>query len=406
MLSLKRSICAILIVITNSFCFSQVNFQSFIEETDSQVKAEIAIELWDYYTRNNVDTLRLIGNELLTNTDELGVLGRAVGNRVLGAYYTTIGDFNLGFDELRKSEKKFLDIGAARYLSETYNLLGNSCLATGYYKSGLIFFYRSIYYGLESIDKTDSYNGLLGLGKSYCVIGDTLLGVSLVSEYLKKSVSDSKNEASADAFAYLAQICKEQGEQELSQSLYQMSIKSAKKSLSRTHIANGLNNQAIVHFERGQYDSSLFCFHESLNARIEVGKVKAISESYFNLGSFFWGINTLDSAEYYFRTTYKYASKNELQGDVVDALEDLLGLYTQLNYEEKMNRTEKELKLARERLKERANLDNEMLFASLDFSQESKENDLVNNSILEVFGVVLLVVLSLLFLYKDRPNLA
>ncbi|MCH2224521.1 MAG: hypothetical protein MK066_07100 [Crocinitomicaceae bacterium] len=392
-------------MITNLFCFSQVAFEDFLEETDSQVKVEMGVELWDYYTRNNVDTLRLIGDELLINTSELDVLGEAVANGVMGSYYFRTGELRSCILFFSNAIKLFESLGNFDLLTDCYNEVGNCLYSQGYYNQASYFFQKSLLVGKEALDKTSSFSGLIGLGKTYCAVGDSSVGINLIWKYCTLSKLNHKWEALGNASAYLAQVCEENGEVELSRSLYSMSIESAKKSDSRTLLANGFNNQAIVWFESDDYDSSLFYFKKSLMVRMEIGKVKAVCESYFNLGNFFWGINSMDSSELYFRKAYRYGRKNQLQGDVVDALENLVDLYIELGYKGKMERASAELTLERKRLDARANLNHEVLLDTINFLKKKKEIVSNDSFIFEVVMCVLLILISAVFIYIDRPNL-
>ena len=88
--------------------FGQKSYSDFLNETDEYKKAEIGLELVEFYTRNNVDSLKDISAELFLSGSEEGIeLTKVVGDYSLGVYFSRKGRVVEGIEYLKRSLNYF-----------------------------------------------------------------------------------------------------------------------------------------------------------------------------------------------------------------------------------------------------------------------------------------------------------
>ncbi len=291
------------------FMFLSVNswaqgftFSEFENEKDSSKRIELGIESWNYYLRNNLDSIRIVGYELVNN-DSISLY--AVGIRNLGSYHVRTNDINKGIELLGEAREMFSDLNLEVLLSETENELGNAFFLQGNYNQASRYFFASIVHGSLTADITAKYNGMIGFGKTVCAIGDTIKGLLFIHEYLERCLRDKKYESASDACGYLGMIAGLNGRIELMSAYYGRGIRYASRSDSKTHRANAYTNKAIDYFYHDKVDSSMFYFFEALSIRKEVGATRPIVESLYNLCLLNIETDRLDEAR-------EYAEKGEL----------------------------------------------------------------------------------------------
>ncbi|MFT5778787.1 MAG: tetratricopeptide (TPR) repeat protein [Crocinitomicaceae bacterium] len=383
---------------------SQVTYEQFVLEKDSSRLLYFCRELNTYYLRNSLDTVKIISMSMLSST-QTNECGKNFGSRYIGSYHLRKGNLEKATQCLAESRNYFAKCDLRSFKSETENELGNAFNLLGNYNLAAKFYIASIISGEESSDETAAFNGMIGLGKVFCASGDTSSGIRLVSVFLSKALRHDKFESSADACAYLGMIYGEQGEVELMKAYYRRSMRYAKESKSKTHLANSLNNEAILMFIDNKYDSSLVLFTNALKLRKEVGQQKAIIESYFNIGGFYLERGGYDQAEINFLKSHQMAEEFSLLPDELDALLSLEELYLILGKEDDVSKMKNEIRRVRNLLNEHRNIDDDIFQMALKFEEHAvsefkvKPEPIITTPII---GGGSLLLLLLLLLRRDR----
>ena len=299
----------------------QVSYNEILRETNDDVKVESVSRLSYIYGVNDIDSLFVLSNYLIrTNPDKRSLL-HSIGKRALGSYCVKAGFQIKGRELLFEVSRVFDELEAVTLYSETLNEIGNSYFLSGKGRLAIESYLLSMSVGEQSQDVTSHYNGMLGLAKAYCSIGDTVLGLEFANKFIHFALSDHKYEALADGYAYNGMIYYDLGDFNKSTWNYKQSLYYSKKSGSRLHLAHGYNNRAILDYQDHLMDSSFFYFNKALSLRKVVGNKKAVVESYFNLANFCIGNKDYDRASNYLDSSRILSRKYGFLQDEIDALE-------------------------------------------------------------------------------------
>lgn len=311
---------------------AQVSYSAFENQSDLNVKSEMGLELWNYYSRFNLDSLKIAAVDLLLDaSSEEHEFARAVGTRMLGSYLWQSGKVDQGLGYLVASCEYFEKKEDFMIASEILNEIGHSHFVNGNQDEAKEAYKKSLRLGEQSPDATAAFNGKLGLAKSYIVTGDTNVGMSLLHSYKQLSIQNQKYEAASDAFAYMAMIESDRGNDNLSVEYYTRSISYSKRSKSKVHIAHSYANMGILKFTLEEYDSSLHYFKKSLELRLEQKSIRPILEGYYNLGFFYMERDSTLLAIQNFNKSIELAKKNEHYSDEIDALNELIVIYNEMD---------------------------------------------------------------------------
>lgn len=324
--SLFRALLSLIFLIRCQLAWLQPGYAEFLNEKDIVRKSSMGLELWNEYLRNDLDSLKIMSVDMLLASSETGnAFAKAVGEHALGSYLIRVGETEKGIEHLNEARRYFTKKEDYDELSIIYNELGNGRFLQGKYHEAIKMYLSSLRYGALAPDPTSAFNAKIGLGKSYCAIGDTVVGIKTVLEYKNQAVNFRKFEAAADAYGYLAEVEYERNI-DLAKEYYTKSTLFAAKSNSKAHLSHAWNNMAILYFDLGMQDSSLMYFKKSLELRQSINHQKGIVESYNNLGYFYMALEDFPAAIGYYDQCVALARESGFPGDEHDALSDLLGI--------------------------------------------------------------------------------
>lgn len=391
---------SILILFWSDSCAQSFSFSEFESEKDSLRRIELGIESWNYFLRNNIDSIRIAGQEII-NDDSLSLY--PVGVRNLGSYYIRTNDISKGVELLKEAKDMFSMLEMTILLSETENELGNGFFLQGNYNQASRYYLASIIHGSKSSDVTARYNGMIGFGKTLCAIGDTVTGLLFVQEYLERCLRDEKFEAASDACGYLGMIAGLNGRIELMSAYYKRSVRYASKSDSKTHKANAYTNRAIDYFYHNKVDSAIYYFQQSLLIREEVGATRPIVESLYNLGLLNIETDKLDQATMYLEKAELLADQGGIKSWQLDCLVLLLEIAEKRNNESEIVMIQRDMARIKSELQELGTLDENIINTAIEFS-ELHDPPIRTSFLEELIGGTALLFCCCLMLYLERSN--
>jgi tetratricopeptide (TPR) repeat protein len=247
--------------------------------------ANVAEEKWSFYVRENRDSLYIIGKNLL----EIGSSNRNkcienIGKVYIASYLIRTGKTSLGrkiYQPLltRYSEKKDL-VRECRILTE----IGNSFFLEGLVDESLFYFEKSLGKASESNDakvreqSRISYAKVLLKQKKYV---DAEKQLKLHCENLKNTtfyVSIS------NAWSVLSTLYIETKQDSLSNLALCESLKYAKRSNSKSALANAYNNLAIQAVQQNQIKDAFKMFELAEGFYNEIRNNIGIIQIYYNFG--------------------------------------------------------------------------------------------------------------------------
>lgn len=295
------------------------NLTQDLAKLNSKDRFDYVSSLLGLFIRNRVDRIVLM-NELYSSWCESNE-EYALLNLSKGCFMFRTGNVDSAVVYLENSSEVLRENGRFQLSSESYNELGNAYFTGGDFNMAVDSYLNSLKVGHESDDETAKFNALLGLGRSYCAAGDTVIGVKLLNEYLRRSEEFKKMEASSDACGALAVIYQDIGDAQMADYYYKKGLDFSSKSDSKSMKSNALTNKAIVAFNNGNRDSAYVFFQKSLQLRLALGSSRPIVDSYFNLASFNIMINDYSSAKSYIDTALLFAERNGLKIERIDLIE-------------------------------------------------------------------------------------
>jgi tetratricopeptide (TPR) repeat protein len=304
---------------------AQVKYSEFINEQDDVRKAYLAIRLYDRYIREDIDSIKVVGVNLLASSKEgkeHRFLG-AVGSRLIGGFEIRRGNVQNGLRKLRFAAKYFEERETYDMASELYNDIGHGYYLIGEYDEAIIAYRKSIRLGKLGTDETSLYNGELGLGKAYVAKGDTVRGLEFVAHYKEEAIGDRKFEAAADAYGYMGMIAEEQHNIDLSNEYLLKSYRMGVQSESMIHKSHAITNRAIVFVNQGKVDSAEIYFIKARRIREDLANPKPLIESYYNLGSFYSIIEDFEASRKNFLLSADLAKEMGYLTEEIDALNAL-----------------------------------------------------------------------------------
>jgi len=386
---------------------AQHTYSSYQAEENMARKASAGLYLWNQYLRNDLDSLKILGVDLLLAAAEEGdAFAKAVGEQALGSYQIRSGNLEKGIFHLQEARRFYMKREDYDQLTVTYNELGNARFLQGKYHEAIKMYLSSLRFGALAPDPTSAFSAKIGLGKAYVAIGDTAVGLKTIENYKEQAAQVRKFESVADAYAYMGEVEMERNAA-LSKEYYEKSIIFSIKSKSKAHLSHAYNNKAIVLFNLGDLDSSLFYFNKALELRKTLKHHKGIVESYYNLASFYQEQGKLQMALKYYELSTKEAREFGFNGDESDALLEIKGIAEKLKlkrYDEVVRR----LKFLEEEMENERSTDQEIIayaektIRETHLKSDTHEEEEASSSVLWSIGGAMLLMGLLLWRVRRR----
>jgi len=404
--SMNRVFLLILLFINASNSRAQLTYEEYRDQHDLNIKSEMGIELWNYFIRHNLDSLKIAAVDLLLDAaDKKHDFARAVGARMLGSFLYRSGKLDQGLDYLTIAKTYFEKKEDYLIASEICNEIGHVYFLKGDFKSAKKYYNASLKYGVQSPDETAAFNGKLGLGKAYIALGDTNTGMTIIHSYKQLSLQNQKYEAASDAFSYMAMIESMRKFDDLSAEYYIRSVNYSKLSKSKIHLSHSYANMGILKFGMKDYDSSLYYFQESLDLRLELKAIRPTIEAYYNLASYYWELDSIPSAIRYFNQGLELAKRHKFTVDEVDILTGLIEIYGDLNDQLKVERLSARKAELEEQMKQKLGLDDEIIAGiDLDFMSKSPQKKKEGGLSWVAFTIIVVAIALVVFIVLERKR--
>ncbi len=273
------------------------------------MKSEYALILWNYYLSNNLDSLKIVGAELLHDANEAGDLfGKNVAFRIIGDYKIWNGAHEEGRDHLIEAARYFLRLENYLLYSECLISLGNSYFMEGDLEDARKAYLNALDAGKKSGDQSAWFAPELNLAKLYAAKGDTVKAVKLGMHFKNEALRLSKFEATSNAYGFLYNMTT--NDSLLQDEYLQKSIQFARKSRALNQLSHALNNAAIDQFYLSNIDSAKMLFQEALLLRQNANNHRLICEGYLNLAQLYFEIGESEKASEYVDSMISHALLN------------------------------------------------------------------------------------------------
>ncbi len=299
-------------LLNENLLFASTDFIDFKMDSDIHSKSQKALELWERYVSNSIDSLNILGIELLKSAKQhKSDFGIAVANRILGCYDVRSGRIDRGIRLLTRSKNYFVSKNDNEFICESMNELGIAYFLNGDLETAKSFFQSSLKFGQESPIETNRFLAQINLAKVYSEQGKISEAKFLIKDYIQQASALKKWESVSNAYSLLGDLALENNQIRTAKINFEKQINFAKKANSEIYITRAINNQAILAYYEGNSNKSLALFLEVLNRRKVEKFAYNIYDAYFNLARFHYP-DKLDIALEYVDSCYRIAKENRL----------------------------------------------------------------------------------------------
>ena len=331
-------ICLFLCTIFFFSLHSQSTYSQYKKEKGIILKSKIALELCSHYLRFHLDSLSVLGLDLLKeNKIRPHSFSQGVCNRILGCYDVRSGSMKNGLRLLHASKSTFLNSGDEKLISEAYNEIGIAYLIMGDHSSAEMYFQTSLSHGIKSNHKSMAYMAEINLAKSALISGDLLKAKMLTEHYIRQALEDEKHESVANAYSFLGQIALDENQITRAKNCFKKQLDYATWSHSPFIKSRALNNQAIVYFMNNEFEKALHLFQSTLKQRKQQGFHFYTCESYMNLANFYFEKDDMSNGQLYIDSCIYLAENKNMLLSQIEALELLLEHDTKKEIKDKLN---------------------------------------------------------------------
>ncbi|MBM3184772.1 MAG: hypothetical protein FJZ67_00590 [Bacteroidetes bacterium] len=309
------------------FCFlfgnllASIEFKDFKQEKDIHSKSQKAIVLWERYVSNSIDSLNILGIELLRSAKKKeSLFGIATANRILGCYDVRTGKIDRGIILLTRSKNYFVSTNDNELICEAINELGIAYFLNGDLETAKSFFESSLKFGKDSPVETNRFLAQINLAKVYAEQGRISEAKFLIKDYIKQASELKKWESVSNAYSLLGDLSLERNQIRTAKIYFDKQISFAKKAHSEIYITRAINNQAILAYYEGDSNKSLTLFQKVLKRRKFEKFAFNIYDAYFNLARFHYPDN-LDLALEYIDSCYQISKETKLLNQELEVYE-------------------------------------------------------------------------------------
>lgn len=402
---MKNKIIVVFILFSYLGLNGQVTFKSYLESTNSDKKLSGAHTLWEYYLRNQPDSLRFLAADLFhfgeANNHESA---RVFSKRILGCYLVRRGDFKNGEKELKKSLIFHRKKGDKANETEDLNELGISSFLKGDYHSAQSFFQLSLQVGKELSDKKFGILAQLNLAKTYDKLDLKDRAEAVAKHYLKACQAMKKYESVSNAYGFLSDLALYAKKMDLAEEYLNKSLNASMLTNNKLFQAQVYANLGAFWANKNNYQNATKYLEKSLVIRQQINQKKGIIEAYFNLSYLASLQKNYQVAEKTYVHALGIARENNFLVDEIDILAELVKIQKELNNPDLELKYYKELLEAKSKQAEivyQGKEENEELINYLQDENSSKnhKNTIVESNFWTGFFIGLSSLLAFLIIY-------
>jgi tetratricopeptide (TPR) repeat protein len=387
------------VILCNPLSFGQnkYDFPAFKNEKNHLRKAKMALELSQEYVRYNIDSLKILAEELKKSSNK-NAFTRAISCRILGIYEVRKGDFSNGIVLLKAAKNYSLSMQDLELLTSDVNELGNAYFLKGDFKTAEFYYKTSLDIGEDSPNETDAFLALVNLARIHILQKKYSEAKQELEKYIFLATKNEKWEAVANAYAVFADLALEQKNNKLAKLYCENSFSFSNKTMKSYFYLNALTNKAIIFFLSNEKKQALELFQKILRDRKTENIPHKIFEAYFNLADYFWYFDKLVSKTYIDSCT-QLAKKQGLLGLELEAIEFKIDELKLIQFKDAKAKLELKIReLENNNKKERDKLRGELISGNF---IEKKE---INNNSLMLFAFFSALLFFMVFQIRKKTG--
>lgn len=303
------------------------NYEDFKNAETINDKITIAEKLGTDYLELNLDSLRILGYDLLSfsnsNHSEQGI---NYSKKYLGCYLIRTANELKGLELLRNAKNYFLEVEDYTNVTEVCFEIGNGYHYSKKFNEAIKWHKQSLKYGALAPDPELKNAGLINLSQAYLELGKFDLANKNALKYRDWVLALGKYQSVSNSYAVLGKIALAQKEYDKAVSYFEINEKFASKSGSKSQRAHAYTNIGISKFYQGLTDECLSYFQKALELRLEIKNVQFICDAYLNLGGMYFELGDMKNAEENYLLGLKLAVEHEKYAHQMEMIVALIEL--------------------------------------------------------------------------------
>lgn len=387
------------VILCNPLSFGQNKYDSpaFKNEKNHLRKAKMALELSQEYVRYNIDSLKILAEELKKSSNK-NAFTRAISCRILGIYEVRKGDFSNGILLLKAAKNYSLSMQDLELLTSDMNELGNAYFLKGDFKTAEFYYKTSLDIGEDSPNETDAFLALVNLARIHILQKKLIAAKEELELYIFLATKNEKWEAVANAYAVFADLALAQDNYELAKLYCEKSFSASNKTIKSYFYLNVLTNKALIYFLSNEKKQALELFQKILRDRKAENIPYKIFDAYFNLAGYFVESDK-NLSEKYSDSCLQLAKKQGLLGLELEAIEFKIDELKLMEFKEAKAKLELKIReLENNNKKERDKLSGELISGNF---IEKKE---INNNSLMLFAFFSALLFFMVFQIRKKTG--
>lgn len=331
---LNTSNCILILFYSTLFCSFGQNYKDFAATDNIDKKCRIAEKLALDYVVSDLDSLRMLGEELLRYSNKkYSKKGINTSYFLIGNYLIRTAKEQEGMVLLRKSKNYYLSIEDFDKVTEILNEIGNAYQYMGNYKEACKRYEKSLVYGELASDEHVKDMAKINLAQAQNALGKYDLAKENAEEYRDWVLKLGSLQSSSNAFAVLGSIELNRGKNKQAIYYFEQCYKFAVRAGDNAGKGHAYTNIGIVKYLQEQMDESERYFREALEFRKNVRNVSLICDAYLNYGGILFEREKYESAIHNYQKGLNLAREHKKYINEIELLEALKELYTDYDLE-------------------------------------------------------------------------
>lgn len=316
------------------FAYGQ-SYDEFVASNNIDEKCRLAEKIALHYVSTNIDSLKLIGEQLLSfSNSKKSKKGIYTSYGIIGNAMVRSAQEKKGLELLRKAKNYFLSVENYDKVTEIYNEIGNGYQFLGDYKEAVKWYEYSLKYGELSTDEYTSDMAKINIAQALSHLKEFDEAVRYAKEYRDWVLKLGSLKSLTNAYAVLGSIALERGQYRDAINYFQQCYEFALKAGDNSGQGHAYTNLGIAKFLEGKMEESVDYFKKAIEFREKVNNIALICDAYLNYGGIMFELSRYDEAIQYYTIGLKIAQKNEKYANEIELLEALKEVYETVDLEE------------------------------------------------------------------------
>ncbi len=385
------------------------DFQSYLKANTIEKKCEIADFIAVDFEFNNLDSLRMLAQDLLRcSYQEKSEKGKNLAFFILGKYFIRVAKEREGIEFINKSKNYYFKNDDYNKITEIYNEIGNAYQYLGQHEEACKWYDFSLKYGKKASDDYISNIASVNLAQAYSKLGNYELAKQHAEQYKDWVLKLGKFKSIANAFSVLGIIELNQESFKQASYYFEQSYEFAKRTNSYAGMGDAYTNLAIIQYYLNDLDSSKTLFKMALDFRKKVKNISKICDAYLNYGGILFELEDYTQAESMYNEGLRLAQKQKSILSELELNQALLELYKTYDLEkfEKVNiRIDSLTKKEKVVKKENDSINQKLIREVYKYDRENQDGFRSNNSkILFYIGTFILLLLAFYFIIRQKEH--